>query len=220
MDNGEAVDASGIINGLTGPQGEALTFNGARDLSQRVADNLRARGCFTTNYYRFARGFDAKGVDTCAINKLKNELVGADLALPDLFVELALKTRTMEWLALYDSEDEVRALRPDMGGITATGVHGVIVTAKGKDCDFVSRFFAPGAGVPEDPVTGSAHTRLVPFWAERLRKTTFFARQVSARGGELWCELQRGRAEGQDQSLDRVRIAGQAALFLEGTIEI
>jgi Protein of unknown function (DUF1592)/Protein of unknown function (DUF1588)/Protein of unknown function (DUF1595)/Protein of unknown function (DUF1587)/Protein of unknown function (DUF1585) len=91
MDNGEAVDASGIINGLTGPQGEALTFNGARELSQRVADNPRARGCFTTNYYRFARGFDAKGVDTCAVNKLKNELVGADLALPDLFIKLALQ---------------------------------------------------------------------------------------------------------------------------------
>ncbi len=117
-----------------------------------------------------------------------------------------------QWLALYDSEDEIRALRPDMAGLIATGVHGVIVTAPGNDCDFVSRFFAPGAGVPEDPVTGSAHTRLVPFWAERLRKTTFFARQVSARGGELWCELRRAE--------NRVRIAGQAALFLEGTIEI
>ncbi len=115
-----------------------------------------------------------------------------------------------QWLALYDSEDEVRALRPDMAGILATGVHGVIVTAPGKDCDFVSRFFAPGAGVPEDPVTGSAHTRLVPFWSARLGKTTFFARQVSARGGELWCELKG----------ERVRIAGQAVLFMEGAIEI
>lgn len=115
-----------------------------------------------------------------------------------------------QWLALYDSEDELRALRPDMAGIIATGVHAIIVTAPGQDCDFVSRFFAPGAGVPEDPVTGSAHTRLVPFWAERLGKTTFFARQVSARGGELWCTLER----------DRVHIAGEATLFLEGTIEI
>jgi len=117
-----------------------------------------------------------------------------------------------QWLALYDSEDEVRALRPDMAGLVATGIHGIMVTAKGKDCDFVSRFFAPAAGVPEDPVTGSAHTRLVPFWAERLGKTTFFARQVSARGGELWCEL-RG-AE------NRVHIAGQAVLYLEGHIEV
>jgi len=124
-----------------------------------------------------------------------------------------------QWLALYDSEDDVRALRPDMAGVVATGIHGVIVTAPGKDCDFVSRFFAPGAGVPEDPVTGSAHTRLVPFWAERLGKATLFARQVSARGGDLWCELVRGATQ-PDGAKDRVRIAGHAALFLEGAIEI
>ena len=116
------------------------------------------------------------------------------------------------WLALYDSEEEVRALRPNMAGIVATGIHGIVVTARGKDCDFVSRFFAPAAGVPEDPVTGSAHTRLVPFWAERLGKTTFFARQVSARGGELWCELRKEEK--------RVLIAGEAVLYLEGTIEV
>lgn len=116
------------------------------------------------------------------------------------------------WLALYDTAEDVRALRPDMAGIVKSGIHGVIATAKGDDCDFVSRFFAPAAGVPEDPATGSAHTRLVPFWAERLGKTTFFARQVSARGGELWCELLR--------DTNRVQIAGEATLFLEGTIEI
>jgi len=116
------------------------------------------------------------------------------------------------WLALYEAEAEVRALRPDMAGIVASGIHGVIATAKGDDCDFVSRFFAPAAGVPEDPVTGSAHTRLVPFWAERLGKTTFFARQVSVRGGELWCELLREK--------NRVQIAGLATLYLEGSIEV
>ncbi|HXK19151.1 MAG TPA: PhzF family phenazine biosynthesis protein [Polyangiaceae bacterium] len=117
-----------------------------------------------------------------------------------------------QWLALYDSEEQLRALRPDMAGIVATGVHGVIVTAPGRDCDFVSRFFAPAAGVPEDPVTGSAHTRLVPFWAGKLGKTTFFARQVSSRGGELWCELSSDKK--------RVSIAGEAALFLEGIIDV
>jgi PhzF family phenazine biosynthesis protein len=116
------------------------------------------------------------------------------------------------WLALYDSVEEVRALSPDMAGIVASGIYGVIATAPGDDCDFVSRFFAPAAGVPEDPVTGSAHTRLVPFWAARLGKTTFFARQVSARGGELWCELL-----GETK---RVQIAGEATLFLEGFIEV
>jgi PhzF family phenazine biosynthesis protein len=115
-----------------------------------------------------------------------------------------------QWLALYSSEAEVRALRPDMAGIVATGIHGIIVTAPGIDCDFVSRFFAPAAGVPEDPVTGSAHTRLAPFWAKKLHKTSFFARQVSTRGGELWCEL-RG---------ERVRIAGHVVPYLQGSIEV
>jgi PhzF family phenazine biosynthesis protein len=116
------------------------------------------------------------------------------------------------WLALYDSEADVRRLRPNMAGIIATGIHGVIATAPGQNCDFVSRFFAPAAGIAEDPVTGSAHTRLTPFWAQRLHKTQLFARQVSARGGELWCEL--SNAE------NRVLIAGHAALFLEGFIEL
>lgn len=91
MDNGEMVDTSGAINGMTGPQGEALTFNGPRELSKLVAANPRARSCFTTNYYRFARGFDAKGVDTCAVNRLTNDLVKTDVELPELFVRLALQ---------------------------------------------------------------------------------------------------------------------------------
>ena len=89
MDNGEAVDTTGVINGMTGPMGEALAFNGSRELSTVVGKNPNARGCFTTNYYRFARGFDAKGADTCAVNKLKNELVDNDLAIPELFIKLA-----------------------------------------------------------------------------------------------------------------------------------
>jgi hypothetical protein len=91
MDNGEVVDASGIINGITGPNGEELKFNGPRELSKVVAANPRARSCFTTNYYRFARGFDAKGVDTCAVNKLKNDLVKSDIEIPELFIRLALQ---------------------------------------------------------------------------------------------------------------------------------
>lgn len=117
-----------------------------------------------------------------------------------------------QWLALYDTEDEVRALRPDMAALAASGAHGVIATARGTDADFVSRFFAPAGGVPEDFVTGSAHTRLTPFWATKLGKTRFYAKQVSSRGGELWCEL---LADGA-----RVRIAGHATLFLEGMIEV
>lgn len=115
-----------------------------------------------------------------------------------------------QWLAVYRSEDEVRALTPDMQRIVETGIHGIIATAPGTDCDFVSRFFAPAAGVAEDPVTGSAHTRLTPFWADRLGTKSLRARQISSRGGELWCELVG----------DRVRIAGDAVLYLEGSIEI
>lgn len=115
-----------------------------------------------------------------------------------------------QWLAVYDSEEQVRALKPDVRAPGLLAVHGVIATAPGRDCDFVSRFFAPAAGVDEDPVTGSAHTRLVPYWARRLGKSQLFARQVSARGGELWCGLRDGR----------VTLAGHAALYLEGMIEV
>ena len=90
-DNGVPIDASGDIKGVLGPQGEELKFNGSRELSNIVGQNPKARSCFTTNYYRFARGYDAKGVDTCAVNKLKNDFIGSDLELPELFVRLALQ---------------------------------------------------------------------------------------------------------------------------------
>jgi PhzF family phenazine biosynthesis protein len=115
-----------------------------------------------------------------------------------------------DYLAVFESEDEVRALRPDMPRVAALDRMGVIATAPGRDADFVSRFFGPAVGVPEDPVTGSAHCTLVPYWSKRLGKKNLFARQVSARGGELWCE-DRG---------DRVTIAGRCLKYLEGTIEL
>jgi PhzF family phenazine biosynthesis protein len=121
---------------------------------------------------------------------------------------LALSSRDL--MAVYDREEDVRDLAPDMGKVAAFDVTGVIATAPGNESDFVSRFFAPAFGIPEDPVTGSAHCTLVPFWAKRLGKTTLRARQISARGGELFCEL-RG---------DRVEIAGHAVKYLEGTIEV
>ncbi len=115
-----------------------------------------------------------------------------------------------DFLAVYEDEAAVRALRPDMAKTAALERMAVIATAPGTDCDFVSRFFAPGVGVPEDPVTGSAHCTLVPYWSRRLGRRALFARQVSARGGELWCE----------DLGERVSIAGCAALYLEGTIEV
>ncbi|HEY7304503.1 MAG TPA: PhzF family phenazine biosynthesis protein [Bryobacteraceae bacterium] len=115
-----------------------------------------------------------------------------------------------DYLVCYQSEEEVRSLSPDMEALKKIDCFAFIVTGPGHECDFVSRFFAPAKGIPEDPVTGRAHCTLIPYWASRLGKTTLFARQVSARGGELWCKL----------AGDRVEIAGQAALFLRGTISI
>lgn len=111
-------------------------------------------------------------------------------------------------LAVFRTEAEVRALRPDFAALLGVEGLGVIVTAPGDGCDFVSRFFAPRAGIPEDPATGSAHCTLIPYWATRLGRSRLFARQVSARGGELHCELQG----------DRVQIGGEAVTYLEGFI--
>jgi PhzF family phenazine biosynthesis protein len=136
--------------------------------------------------------------------------------VPDQLVEgLGLAPESVaragvRWLCVYSQADEVRALQPDHARLARVTPGRVIVTAPGTDCDFVSRFFAPDAGVPEDPVTGSAHCTLTPYWASRLGRTRLHARQVSARGGELWCE-QRG---------DRVGIAGRAATYLRGTLTV
>jgi phenazine biosynthesis protein PhzF family len=115
-----------------------------------------------------------------------------------------------DWLVLLDNAAQVRALRPDMALLRQLDRRGVIVTARGEDCDFVSRFFAPNYGIDEDPVTGSAHTQLTPYWADRLGKLTLQARQLSARGGALHCEL-RG---------DRVLISGRVVPYLAGTVTL
>ena len=113
-------------------------------------------------------------------------------------------------LAIVDAESQVRDLQPDLGGIAAIDAFAVIVSAAGKDVDYVYRFFAPRQGVPEDPVTGSANCTLVPYWAARLGKSELTAKQLSPRGGDLWCAL-RG---------DRVAIAGHAIEYLRGEIDV
>lgn len=114
------------------------------------------------------------------------------------------------YFAVYENEDEVRSIRPDCRLLEELHPAGVAITAPGKNSDFVSRYFAPSYGIPEDPVTGSTHCSLAPYWAERLAKTTLHARQVSERGGELWCEVKG----------DRVAIKGKAALTLQGELLI
>jgi PhzF family phenazine biosynthesis protein len=114
------------------------------------------------------------------------------------------------YFAVFESEDEVRSLRPDFRLLEQLHPAGVAVTAPGRDCDFVSRYFAPSYGIPEDPVTGSTHCSLAPYWAERLGKAKLHAQQISERGGELWCEVQR----------ERVLLRGNAVLTLRGELLI
>ena len=114
------------------------------------------------------------------------------------------------YMALLESEQVVRTLAPDMTAIARLDRPGVIVTAAGEsEYDFVSRYFAPKKGIPEDPVTGAAHTMLAPYWAAKLHKTEFRAFQASQRGGEVACRLVG----------DRVELEGSCVFYLEGEVE-
>ncbi len=115
-----------------------------------------------------------------------------------------------DYLAVFTSEQDIVDIEPDHSLLAKLDLRGIIVTAPGSEVDFVARFFAPTLNVPEDPVTGSAYTHLTPFWSARLGKTKLTARQVSARGGKLICEL----------AGDRVLISGSAVKYMEGVIEI
>lgn len=118
--------------------------------------------------------------------------------------------QTKELLVVLASEQAVRACAPDMVALARLPGLGVIVTAPGEEHDFVSRYFAPSIGIPEDPVTGSIHCSLIPYWAARLGKSQLHAYQRSVRGGELFCRLEGGR----------VKIGGQARLVASGTLMV
>ncbi len=111
-------------------------------------------------------------------------------------------------MAVFDDEDDIRLLKPDLAAVAELDYFALIVTAPGRNSDFVSRFFAPAAAIPEDPVTGSAHCTLIPYWSARLGKKELHAFQLSARGGELFCA---------DRD-ERVSIGGRCATYLSGTI--
>lgn len=115
-----------------------------------------------------------------------------------------------DFLAVFKSESEILSLKPDFAELEKVDCLGIIVTAQGDKCDFVSRFFAPRAGINEDPVTGSAHTLLTPYWAKQLHKKKLHAFQVSKRRGELFCE----------HLGSRVLIGGRSVTYLEGTIDV
>jgi PhzF family phenazine biosynthesis protein len=135
------------------------------------------------------------------------------LGLKDHGLKTALVTKSRDYLVVVDQAEQVRALSPDIAALAKLniGISGVIVTAPGEgDVDYVCRFFAPAVGIDEDPATGSIHCTLAPYWAERLGKETFRARQLSARGGYVQCTI----------AGDRVKIAGRARLYLHGTLEL
>lgn len=113
-------------------------------------------------------------------------------------------------LVVLDNEKAVQEVQPDFGALDLVECRGTIVTARGNRCDFVSRFFAPRVGIPEDPVTGSAHCVLIPYWANELGKKDLHAFQISKRGGELFCR----------HAGERVKISGKAVLYMEGKITI
>ena len=141
-----------------------------------------------------------------AIQKAVTPFMEQALGAPVLEAHLA-----RDMLLLVEDEKTVTAIQPNLECIKQIpDAFGVIVTAKGDKVDFVSRFFAPNAGIPEDPVTGSSHSTLIPFWSERLDKTKMVAKQLSKRGGTLYCE----------HCEERVKISGYAVLYLSGEIHV
>jgi len=150
----------------------------------------------------FTMDFPSRPPVPCEVPPLLEQALGASVLEAHASRDL---------LALLENEDAVRNLRPDISLLKQLkDVFAVVVTARGTDCDFVSRFFAPGAGIPEDPVTGSSHSTLIPFWHARLGKKQMIARQLSARGGRLICEY----------CGDRVKIGGTAVCYLRGEINL
>ncbi len=135
------------------------------------------------------------------------------VAIPDFLLEGLGKPPEkllyhQDLIAVYGSQADIIGIQPDFRTLSKIDTRGICVTAPGDNCDFVSRFFAPRFGIDEDPVTGSAHCQLVPYWAKQLGKTSFLARQLSRRGGTIWCELHN----------DRVLISGQARTYMIGEI--
>ena len=150
----------------------------------------------------FALDFPSRGLEVCD----DGPAVAAAMGGKPVSVRLSVD----RYMVLYEDAASVRALKPDLRALLAGTRGRAIATAPGDDCDFVSRFFAPAVGIDEDPVTGSSHCTLVPYWAERLGKTKLLARQVGPRGGTLHCE----------HAGERTIMAGEARLYLEGAIHV
>lgn len=171
-------------------QGSSLTFNsrsGPLTIS-RDAD-------------RFSMDFPTQACLPCETPSGLAQALGCE-------INACLKNE--DYVVVLDTEQQLLNLDPDFAGLSELDLRGVIVTAPSANYDFVNRFFGPNVGVDEDPVTGSAFTKLIPYWAERLGKNVLTAKQVSQRGGEVFCQMQG----------ERVLIAGSAISYLQGSIKI
>ena len=186
---GHATLASGyVVSSLLEPGRDTVTFHSKSGPLTVTREGERYAMDFPA---RRPEPWDARELLAAAIGVTPQEVWRADKAM-----------------AVLADQADVLGVAPDLGKISVLPTDGLIITAPGEDCDFVSRYFAPRAGIPEDPVTGSAHCVLTPYWAERLGKTKLTARQVSARGGDL---------EVEDRG-ERIGIAGRVAPYLEGKI--
>ncbi len=161
----------------------------------------------------YALDFPARPPQPCTADPALEAGLGATPTL--ILASSAPEPAAQDYVCVFEEAAQVRDLKPDMEKLARIDRFAVVATAPGKvsgpgACDFVSRFFAPGKGIPEDPVTGRAHTSLIPYWSSRLGRSKLFGRQISRRGGELWCEDRGGR----------VRIAGGAVQYLQGRISV
>lgn len=181
-----------VVLNILEPQSDEVTFR-SRTMGTLI---VRKRGEL------LELDFPADQVRECALPDLVRDSLGKD--------PRECYMGRSDYMLLFDSESDILALKPDFRKLALADGRGVIVTAPGSDVDFVSRFFAPQAGIDEDPVTGSAHTTLTPFWSARLGRQKMKARQLSARGGLLVCT----------DNGDRTLIAGRAILYLKGEIYV
>lgn len=184
--------AAYVLFNIDGFEGNEIRFYSERSGELRV---LRNDGLLTLD-------FPADNINKI---ELKDELIDGFGQTP---VE-GYRGKT-DYMFVFETEEQIMAMQPDFEKIAKLAARGVIVTAKAREVDFVSRFFAPQSGINEDPVTGSAHTTLTPFWSKRMNKVHLTAKQLSARGGWLGCTLKG----------ERVLISGAARLYLSGEIEL
>jgi len=150
---------------------------------------------------RYVMDFPIQNIEPCDISKQIEKAFG---------MKPLATYASMDYIIVFENEDEVVNAKPNLALLKELDLRGVCITAKSKEYDFVTRFFAPKYGVDEDPVTGSAFTQLVSYWADALGKNVFDAKQVSARGGEVHCVVKG----------DRVEMSGRAVKYLEGVIEL